>query len=106
MVKRFEIYLFNLDEDPAAEAKNTRPCIVVSPDEMNEHIDTVIIAPVSAATADYPTRIALEFLNSRRAVVLDQIQTVDRRRLAKKIGEADAETGRRILETMQEMFAR
>lgn len=106
MVKRFEVYLVNLDAVPSKNAKNTRPCVVISPDEMNRNISNVIIAPISAAAAKYPTRILVNFLKSERQVVLDQIRTVDKTRLVKKIGEIDdaAERGS-ILKCLAELFS-
>ena len=67
MVERFDVYLVSLDAVPSRDAKNTRPCVVISPNEMNGNIASVIIAPLTAATAKYPTRIETEFLNGRRA---------------------------------------
>lgn len=105
MVKRFDIFLLNLDEIISNDAKNTRPCVVISPNEMNFHIDSVIIAPISSITRKYPTRILFDFLGKKRAVVLDQIQTVEKSRLTKKIGEIEIQTQSEILETLQELFA-
>ena len=105
MVKRFEIYLFNLEENTFGDAKNTRPCVIVSPDEMNEHIESVIIAPISSVRKQYPTRISFDFLDKKRAVVLDQIRTVEKQRLAKKIGEIKGKTRKEILGVLREMFA-
>lgn len=105
MVERFDVYLVSLDSPPSKDAKNTRPCVVVSPDEMNRNIQTVVIAPLSAATVKYPTRIEVDFLNNRRSIVLDQIRTVDRDRLVKKIGSIDKAVQKEILEKLQEMFA-
>ncbi len=105
MVKRFDIFLLNLDENSSTDAKNSRPCLVISPDEMNENIDSVIIAPISSVNRKYPTRILFEFLGKERAVVLDQIQTVEKTRLAQKIGGIGAEKQTEILERLQEMFA-
>ena len=105
MVARFDVFLVSLDADISREAKNTRPCVVVSPNEMNGNISNVIIAPLSSGTAAYPTRIAVDFLNNERMVVLDQIRTVDKRRLVKKIGEIDHTDQGQILERLQEMFA-
>ncbi len=105
MVKRFEIYLFNLDTNSPDDAKNTRPCVVISPDEMNKHIESVIIAPISSADKNYPTRINFEFLHKKRAVVLDQIHTVDKDRLVKKIGEIKGSAKRKISDVLQEMFS-
>ena len=105
MVKRFEIYLFNLDANSADDAKNTRPCVIISPDEMNKHIESVIIAPLSSVNKNYPTRINFEFLSKKRSVVLDQVRTVDKSRLVKKIGDIKGSTKRKILDVLQEMFS-
>jgi len=105
MVKRFEIYLLNLDSVVSGEAKNSRPCVVVSPNEMNRHVEFAIVAPVSALEQDYPTRVSFEFLGKTRVVVLDQIRTVEKARLPKKIGVVKGGAKRKILEVLQEMFA-
>jgi mRNA interferase MazF len=105
MVERFDVYLVSLDLAPSKDAKNTRPCVVISPDEMNRNIQTIIIAPLSAASAKYPTRIEVDFLNNRRSIVLDQIRAVDRGRLVKKIGSIDKAVHKQTLEKLQEMFA-
>jgi mRNA interferase MazF len=105
MVKRFEIYLLDLDADMSGGAKQTRPCVVVSPDEMNRNIASVIVAPIDSAKNAYPTRPTIEFLNKKRSVVLDQIRTVDKARLAKKTGELDKEEQAQVLSILQEMFA-
>jgi mRNA interferase MazF len=105
MVSRFDVYLVNLDAEASKDAKNTRPCVVVSPDEMNRNISCVIIAPLSAATANYPTRVSVKFLNSERAIVLDQLLTVDKVRLVKKIGEIEKAVQKETLDRLQELFA-
>lgn len=105
MVKRFDVYLVNLDAEPAKDAKNTRPCVVLSPNEMNAHLANVIIAPLSAATAKYPTRIPVNFLSNERLIVLDQIRTVDKVRLVKKIGEIEKDVQKIVLDRLQELFA-
>ena len=105
MVSRFDVYLVNLDAEPSKDAKNTRPCVVVSPDEMNDHLANVIIAPLSAATTKYPTRVSVDFLNGERSIVLDQIRTVDKVRLVKKIGEIDKAVQKETLGLLQELFA-
>lgn len=104
MVKRFEIYMLNLDKTPADEAKNTRPCVVISPDEMNKYIESVIIAPVSTAVQNYPTRVPFKFLDKKRLIVLDQIRTVEKDRLVKKIGEVKGKTKEKVLSVLKEMF--
>ena len=105
MVDRFDVYLVNLDAEPSNDAKNTRPCVVVSPNEMNHNIQNVIIAPLSSVTAQYPTRIVVSFLNNERAIILDQLRTVDKIRLVKKIGEIDQSAQTATLERLQEFFA-
>ena len=105
MVSRFDVYLVNLDAVPSKNAKNTRPCVVISPDEMNRNISNVIIAPLSSVTAKYPTRVNVNFLNSERMIILDQLRTVDKVRLVKKIGDIDKSVQKETLDRLQEMFA-
>ncbi len=106
MVERFDVYLVNLDAEILVEAKNTRPCVVISPDEMNRHLQNVIIAPLSYAESRiYPTRIPVNFLNNERSVVLDQIRTVDRDRLVKKVGRIETGEQVEILKCLSDMFA-
>jgi len=106
MVNRFDVYLVNLDAEPSKDAKNTRPCVVISPDEMNRNISNVIIAPLSADSTQYPTRISIDFLNSKRSIILDQIRAVDKARLVKKIGEIEKAVQTETLERLQELFAK
>jgi mRNA interferase MazF len=102
MVKRFEIFLL----EPANTAGNqTRPCVVVSPDEINDNISSVIIAPIDAARNKYPTRVEIEFLNKKRSIVLEQLRTVDKSRLTKKVGELESAECETVLSVLQEMFA-
>ena len=81
VVKRFEVYLVNLDPTIGSEIKKTRPCLIVSPDEMNRHIATVIVAPMTTKSKNYPTRVSGKFQGKSGQVVLDQLRTVDKRRL-------------------------
>ncbi|MGE3804814.1 MAG: type II toxin-antitoxin system PemK/MazF family toxin [Gemmataceae bacterium] len=104
-INRFEVYLINLDPTVGSEIKKTRPCLVVSPDEMNHHIRTVIVAPLTTAGRPYPTRVACRFKGKDGQVVLDQIRTVDRSRLVKKLGKIDGPTAAAVLNVIQEMFA-
>lgn len=104
MVKRFEIYLVNRDETSPDEAKNTRPGLIISPDEMNRHVQSVIVAPITSTNVIYPTRISFELLGKERLIVLDQIRTVDKIRLVKKIGNIDELTQAKVMETLREMF--
>ena len=105
MVNRFDVFLVNLDRDLSTDAKNTRPCVVISPNEMNHHIQNVIIAPLSSTNAKYPTRVTVNFFNSERSVILDQIRAVDKIRLVKKIGEIDKVAQKETLERLCELFA-
>jgi mRNA interferase MazF len=105
MVNRFDVFLINLDEEVSGDPKNTRPGVVVSPNEMNRYLGHVIIAPISSTNARFPTRVVTEFLNSERLIILDQLRAVDKDRLVKKIGEIDQAAAARMLEVLREMFA-
>jgi mRNA interferase MazF len=105
VVKRFDVYLVNLDPTVGSEIKKTRPCIVVSPDEMNRNIRTVIIAPMTSASKDYPTRVTCIFRKKQGQIVLDQIRTIDKIRLVKKLGTIDSKAQLDVVSTLQQMFA-
>jgi mRNA interferase MazF len=105
VVKRFEVYLVNLDPTAGSEIKKTRPGLIVSPDEMNRHLATVIIAPMTTEGKNYPTRVACKFQGKSGQVVLDQLRTVDKKRLVKKLGRIDKKTQQPVLLTLAEMFA-
>ena len=105
MVKRFDVYLVNLDAQVSNDPKNTRPCVIVSPDEMNANVDHVVIAPVSADSGAYPTRIPFDLLNSKRFIILDQLRAIETVRLVKKIADVDVATQKLTLDTLQEFFA-
>jgi mRNA interferase MazF len=105
VVKRFEVYLVNLDPTVGSEIKKTRPCLIVSPDEMNRHIATVIIAPMTTKGRNYPTRVSCKFEGKSGQVVLDQLRTVDKKRVVKKLGRIDKKTQQSVLSTLAEMFA-
>lgn len=104
-LKRFEVYLVCLDPTIGTEMQKTRPCLVVSPDEMNAHLRTVIIAPMTTRRRDYPMRVACQFQGKGGEVVLDQIRTVDRARLVKRLGKLSPKASTRVLDVLQEMFA-
>jgi mRNA interferase MazF len=105
VVNRFDVFLVNMDERPARDAKNTRPAVIVSPDEMNRNIESVIIAPLATTRARYPTRVSVDFLGSERHVILDQIRSIDKIRLVKKIGTLDSEAQKTIIARLTELFA-
>ena len=104
-VGRFDVYLVSLDPTVGSEIKKTRPCVIVSPDEMNRHIRTVIIAPMTSKGRQYPTRVPCRFGGKAGQVFLDQIRTVDAARLVRKLGRLDANTGVKVLAVLGEMFA-
>jgi len=104
-VKRFDVFLVNLDPTVGHEIKKTRPCLIISPNEMNKYISTVIVAPMTTKTRNYPTRIQCVFDNKEGEIVLDQIRTVDKNRLVKKLGAINKSTQRKVLETLKEMFS-
>ena len=104
-IGRFDVYLVSLDPTVGGEIMKTRPCVIVSPDEMNRHIRTVIIAPMTGKGRQYPTRVPCRFGGKAGQVVLDQIRTVDAARLVRKLGRLDANTGLTVLAVLGEMFA-
>ena len=103
MVKRFEVYLVQLDPTRGSEIRKTRPCVVVSPDEMHQ-ARTVIIAPMTTGGRAYPTRIPISFQGKKGFIVLDQIRTVDRTRLVRSLGVIDQESGLQALAVLQQIF--
>ena len=105
MMKRFDVCLISLDPTRGSEIKKTRPCLIVSPDEMNDHISTVIIAPMTSKGRSYPTRVACRFQGVQGQVVLDQIRTVDKARLVRKLGRISGRTQEKVLVSLGEMFA-
>jgi mRNA interferase MazF len=105
VAKRFDVYLISLDPTEGSEIKKTRPCLVVSPDEMNRWIRTVIVAPMTTKGQAYPTRVPCKFQGKEGQVVLDQIRTVDKSRLVRKLGRISKATQKEVLVTLAEMFA-
>ena len=103
-VNRFDVFLVCLDPTLGSELKKTRPCTIISPNEMNPYIETVIIAPLTTKGKLYPSRIGLEFDGKKGLVVLDQIRTIDKKRLVKKLGILSENTSKEISERLVEMF--
>ena len=105
-VSRFEVYLINLDPTVGSEIRKTWPCVVISPDEMNRHIRTVIVAPLTSKGRPYPTRVKCRFKRRLGQVVLDQIRTVDKARLVRRLGRLDTPAADQVLAVLGEIFAR
>ncbi len=105
VLSRFEVYLVSLDPTIGHEIKKTRPCLVISPDEMNRHIRTVIVAPMTTIVRPYPTRVPCRFQGKSGQIVLDQLRTVDSARMVKKLGRINHKTATEVLAALQEMFA-
>lgn len=103
-VQRGEVYLVNLDPMIGREIRKARPCVIVSPDELNAHLSTFIVAPLTTGAHGYPFRVACRFGGKDGHVVLDQLRTVDRARLDRRMGVLSAVTQRKVLAVLQEMF--
>ena len=104
MVKRGEIWLVNLDPTVGREIRKTRPCVVVSPPEMHDHLRTVLVAPMTTAGLEAPFRIGVTYAGRKGLILLDQVRAVDKTRLAKKLGAVPAKTLAATLRTLQEVF--
>ena len=105
VVNRFDVYLINLDHTVGSEIKKIRPCLIISPDEMNRHIRTVIVAPMTTAGKEYPTRISCNFKKKKGKIVIDQIRTIDKSRLIKRLGTIDPNTQLEVIAVLQRLFA-
>ena len=101
-----EVWLVSLDPTQGAEIQKTRPCLVVSPDESNRHLRTVIIAPMTTVARPYPTRVALTFQGKQGQVALDQLRAIDRQRLVRKLGRISPKTAASVSTVLVEMFTR
>jgi mRNA interferase MazF len=104
VVKRFDVFLVNLDPTVGSEIQKTRPCVIISPDEMNRYIATVIVAPMTTKGQAYPSRVVCKFQGQEGQIVLDQIRTVDKIRLVKKLGQISEDEQKAVLDTIAEMF--
>lgn len=104
-ISRFDVFLVNLDPTVGHEIKTTRPCLVVSPNEMNRHISTVIVAPMTTKGRNYPTRIPCSFQGRNGQIILDQIRTIDKARLVKKMGVISKSAQSKILNVLHDIFA-
>lgn len=104
-IRRGDVYLVNLDPTIGREIRKARPCVVVSPDELNAHLTTFIVAPLTTGAHEYPFRVACRFAGKDGHVVLDQLRTVDRVRLSRRLGALSAVSQKKVLAVLQEMFA-
>ena len=105
LITRGDVHLIRLDPTLGSEIRKTRPCLVISPGELNQYLRTVIVAPMTTGGHEYPWRVACRFQNRLGFVALDQLRTVDRERLVKRLGRLSIGTTTAVLETLQEMFA-
>lgn len=103
-IKQYQLVVVNLDPTIGNEMKKTRPCVVISPDEMNRFLQTIVIAPVTSASKTYPTRIPIKKGKTKGWVVLDQIRTIDRRRIVKVAGDLNAKEIIKLKGVMKETF--
>ncbi len=105
VAKRFDVCLISLDPTVGSEIQKTRPCLIISPDEMNQHIRTIIVAPMTTKGMGYPSRVHCTFQRKQGQIVLDQIRTVDRSKLVRRLGRISEKTQSKVLAILQEMFA-
>jgi mRNA interferase MazF len=105
VIERFRVFLVRLDPATGAETAKTRPCVVVSPDELNRAVSTVIIAPMTTVRRGWPTRIEVSFQGKTGEIAVDQIRTVDKSRLVRRLGRLDADTANTVPDTLGELFA-
>jgi mRNA interferase MazF len=104
-VRRFDVFLVKLDPAIGNEIQKTRPCVVISPNEMNKYVTTVIIAPMTSKGQPYPTRVLCQFQGKAGQIVLDQIRTVDKTRLVKRLGQLDLGEQKAVLTALTKLFA-
>jgi mRNA interferase MazF len=105
IVSQFEVYVIELDPTVGTEIKKTRPCVVVSPDAINRNLTTVIVAPLTHTIKDFPSRVVCNFNKEDGQIVLDQIRSVDKKRLKKKIGKIDTQKSELVKTVLQTMFS-
>ena len=103
-LRRGEVYLVSLDPTKGREIKKTRPCVIVSPDELNDHLSTFIVAPMTTGGHPYPFRIPCRFQGKDGFIVLDQLRTVDRHRMVRRLGKVHSTTLQKVLRVLVEMF--
>jgi mRNA interferase MazF len=105
VVRRFDVFLVELAPTVGSEIRKTRPCLIITPDELNRFIRTVIVAPMTTKGRSYPTRVDCVFDGKEGQIVLDQVRTVDKTRLTKKLGKIDSDTQSVVLSSLADLFA-
>lgn len=105
MVNQFDVYLVALDPTLGSEIKKTRPCLIISPNEMNRGLNTVLVAPMTTTQRSYPTRVKTTFQGKKGDIALDQMRAIDKKRLIKGLGQIHKLSARKTLEMLQEMFS-
>ena len=105
MVKRFDVYLVNLDPTVGREIKKHRPCLVISPDELNRNISTVIVAPMTTKGRNYPTRVSCTFNDKKGQILLEQMRAVDKTRLVKRLGKVGSFVQAQVFSVLSELFS-
>ena len=105
VIKRFDVFLVNLDPTVGSEIRKTRPCLIISPDELHRYIRTIIVAPMTTAGRDYPSRVPCRFQGKEGQIVLDQLRTIDKSRLVRKLGTLDHNTQLAVVNVLQQLFA-
>ena len=105
MVKRFDVYLVNLDSTVGHEIKKSRPCLVISPDELNRNISTVIVAPMTTKGRNYPTRVSCSFNDKKGQILLEQMRAVDKIRLIKRLGKVGSFVQAQVFSVLSELFS-
>jgi mRNA interferase MazF len=105
VVKRFDVYLINLDPTVGHEIKKYRPCLVISPDEMNRNISTVLVAPMTTKGRNYPTRVSCTFNDKKGQILLEQMRAVDKIRLIKRLGTVDSFIQAQVFSVLSELFS-
>ena len=101
---QYEIVVVNLDPTVGCEIKKKRPCVIVSPNEMNEHLATIVVCPITSQSKNYPTRVKIDLEGKTSWLVIDQIRTIDKIRITKTIGSLDDETIPRVKSVIRETF--
>ncbi len=105
VISRFDVFMVDLDPTKGSEIKKKRPCVIISPDEMNKYLNTVITVPLTSVIKGYPSRVSCVFKSKKGEIALDQIRTIDKTRLVNRMGKLNEEISGNILNKLQEIFS-